>query len=147
MGLDIGDRTIGIALSDESALMAFPAENYRRVSVKKDVDHLVDLMVHNGILEVVAGMPYNMNGSIGPQAEKTQQFIASLEKKLRHTDRLDRRIPVSIWDERLTSKAAERDLITADMRRDKRKQEIDMVAAALILQGYLDHKRNGGQTL
>lgn len=144
MGLDIGDRSIGIAVSDENGTIAFPLENYIRTGLKKDLAHLVDLVAERGVETIVAGMPYNMNGTLGPQGEKTKQFIKALEKKLRYTTQLERPVEVVTWDERLTSKAAQRDLIAMDMRREKRKQHIDMVAGTLILQGYLDHRRNGG---
>jgi putative Holliday junction resolvase len=145
MGLDIGDRSIGIAISDENQSIAFPHENYVRVGKKKDIAHLINLILEKGIIRIVAGMPYNMNGTLGPQGEKTGQFIKALKKKIQYTDSVNKSIEIVEWDERLTSKAAERDLILTDMRREDRKKNIDMVAGTLILQGYLDYVKNGGE--
>jgi putative Holliday junction resolvase len=144
MGLDIGDATIGIALSDPGHKMAFPHENYRRVGAKKDIAHIIDTIIINDVINIVAGMPYNMNGTIGPQAEKTQRFILNLEKKLQHTDKINWKVEVVKWDERLSSKSAERSMLAADLSRENRKQKIDMVAGAIILQTYLDYIQNGG---
>lgn len=139
MGLDVGDRTIGVAISDALLMTAQGKETIFRESIKKDIDRLVDLIVEYDVTEVVAGLPYNMNGTLGPQGEKTKSFMAKLEKKLQYSDRLKNPVKTDYWDERLTSIGAERLLIEADMRRDKRKAVIDKVAATLILQGYLDH--------
>ena len=144
MGLDIGDRTIGIAISDERQTIAFPFENYVRTGKKKDIAYLIELIAEKGISRIVAGMPYNMNGTLGQQGEKTVQFIKALRKKIQFTDQLKNEIEIVEWDERLTSKAAERDLIKVDMRREERKKNIDMVAGTLILQSYLDYLKNGG---
>jgi putative Holliday junction resolvase len=86
-------------------------------------------------------MPLNMNGSLGPQGEKTKQFVAKLEKKLIHSTRIDRKIEIVYWDERMTTMGATRSLIETDMSRKKRKGVVDTVAAVLILQGYLDGNR------
>ena len=83
-------------------------------------------------------MPYNMNGSIGPQGEKTKQFMDKLEKKLTYSDRIKGKIELFFWDERMTTLSATRLLIEADMRRDKRKEVVDKLAATMILQGFLD---------
>jgi putative Holliday junction resolvase len=139
MGLDVGDRTIGVAISDALLMTAQGKETIFRESIKKDIDRLVDLVVEYDVTKIVAGMPYNMNGTLGPQGEKTQAFMQKLEKKLQYSDRLKQPVTTAYWDERLTSVGAERMLLEADMRRSKRKEVIDKVAATLILQGYLDH--------
>lgn len=139
MGLDVGDRTIGVAISDSLLLTAQGKETIFRESIKKDIDRIVTLIVEYDVTTVVSGLPMNMNGTLGPQGEKTKAFVQKLEKKLQYSDRLTSPITLEFWDERLTSIGAERMLIAADMRRDKRKLVIDKVAATLILQGYLDN--------
>ncbi len=144
MGLDIGDATIGIALSDENKIIALPYENYFRKSSKKDIDHLIDLCLEYNVEKIISGMPYNMNGTLGPQGEKTRKFIHLLEKKIRYSDRISIDIELLEWDERLTSIAAEKAMLQADLSREKRKKNIDKIASTFILQGYLDYY-NGGK--
>lgn len=144
MGLDIGDATIGISISDENKIIALPNENYFRKSGKKDIDHLIDLCLEYNIEKIVSGMPYNMNGSLGSQGEKTKKFIRLLEKKIKFSVRISLEIELIEWDERLTSIAAEKAMIKADLSREKRKKNIDKIASTFILQGYLDYI-NGGK--
>ncbi|GAB6108849.1 Holliday junction resolvase RuvX [Fusibacter bizertensis] len=141
MGLDVGDRTIGVAISDSLLITAQGKETIFRKSLKQDIDRLIELINEYEVVKVVSGMPYNMNGSIGPQGEKTKQFMDKFEKKLIYSDRIDRKIDIEYWDERLTTLSATRMLIDADMRREKRKEVVDKLAATLILQGYLDKNR------
>lgn len=139
MGLDVGDATIGVALSDLLHITAQGRETIRRKSMKEDIDKLVDIIASEDVGKIVVGLPKNMNGTIGPQGEKTLAFAKNLEKKLRYSDRISSRdIEIINWDERLTTVAAERMLIDADVSRRKRKEVIDTVAAGYILQGYLD---------
>lgn len=139
MGLDVGDATIGVAISDALKMMAHGRDTIRRVSIKEDIDVLINYIIDESIETIVVGLPKNMNGSIGPQAEKTLAFTKKLEKKIRYTDRLqNREINTVMWDERLTSVAAEKSMIQADLSRKKRKKIIDKIAAVYILQGYLD---------
>lgn len=139
IGLDVGDATIGVALSDQLHLIASGKGTIRRKSLKDDIDKLVDIIANEDVGYIVIGMPKNMNGTIGPQGEKTLAFSQKLEKKLRYSDRIKNRdIEIIFWDERLTTVAAERMLIEADVSRAKRKDVVDTVAASLILQGYLD---------
>lgn len=139
MGLDVGDATIGVALSDLLHITAQGRETIRRKSMKDDIDKLVDIIASEDVGKIVVGLPRNMNGTIGPQGEKTLAFAKNLEKKLRYSDRISNRdIEIIHWDERLTTVAAERMLIDADVSRKKRKNVIDTVAAGYILQGYLD---------
>ncbi len=138
MGLDVGDRTIGVAISDALKITAQGKETIMRQSIKQDIDRLVELIVEYEVTKVVSGLPMNMNGTLGPQGEKTQEFVKKLEKKLKYSDRIKTEIEIVFWDERLTTLGAERMLIEADVSRKKRKTVIDKVAAQLILQGYLD---------
>lgn len=141
MGLDVGDRTIGVAISDALLITAQGKETIFRQSLKQDIDRLIELINEYEVTKIVSGMPYNMNGTIGPQGEKTKQFIDKLEKKLIYSDRISGKIEIEYWDERMTTLSATRMLIEADMRREKRKEVVDKLAATLILQGYLDKNR------
>ena len=138
IGLDVGDRTIGVAISDALKITAQGKETIFRQSIKQDIDRLVDLIVEYEVTRVVSGLPMNMNGTLGPQGEKTQDFMKKLEKKIKYSDRIDRDIEIIFWDERLTTIGAQKMLIQADVSRQKRKTVIDKIAAQLILQGYLD---------
>lgn len=143
MGLDVGDKTIGIAVSDAMGLTAQPRETIRRTTLKEDIDRIVALVLENNIVKIVVGLPLNMNGSLGPQGEKTQVFAQKLEKKFKYSDRMvGRTFEIVFWDERLTTSAAERSLIEADVNRAARKRVIDTVAAVFILQNYMDHQKN-----
>lgn len=143
MGLDVGDKTIGVAVSDALGLTAQPRQTIRRVSMKEDIDRLVDLILENNIITIVVGLPLNMNGTLGPQGEKTQSFAQKLEKKLKYSDRIEgKTINIVFWDERLTTSAAQRALIEVDVSRAGRRQVVDTVAAVFILQNYMDHQKN-----
>jgi putative Holliday junction resolvase len=144
MGLDIGDATIGIALSDESRTIASPVENYRRQGLKKDLNHLIALVLEWEATTIVAGMPYHMNGTLGSQGEKTMSFIGHLRKKIIYGGVLDKAIEIVTWDERLSTRSATAALIKGDVSRKDRKSKVDMVAAAIILQNYLDHQKTEG---
>ncbi|MBN2797043.1 MAG: Holliday junction resolvase RuvX [Clostridia bacterium] len=142
MGLDVGDATVGVAISDGLLLTAQGRETIRRVSTKDTIDQLINYIVEESIVKVVVGFPKNMNNTIGPQAEKTLAFAKKLEKRLVHSNRLkDKHIEIVMWDERLTSAAAERSMLEADLSRQKRRKIIDKLAAVYILQGYLDSIR------
>lgn len=132
MGLDVGDKTIGVALSDIMGITAQPLKTIRRKGYERDFEELMQIIELNSVDEIIAGLPKNMNGTLGPQGEKVIKFIEKLQKAID--------IKVEYWDERLTTVAAQKALIEADMSREKRKKVVDMVAAALILQGYLDMK-------
>lgn len=143
MGLDVGDKTIGIALSDGLGITAQPRETLRRVSLKEDIDRLVELILEHNVVKIVMGLPLNMNGSLGPQGEKTKAFAQKLEKKLKYSDRMEgKTLEIVFWDERLTTSAAQRALIEADVRREDRRHVVDTVAAVFILQNYMDHQKN-----
>jgi len=139
MGLDVGDRTIGVAVSDALGWTAQGVEVIRRTSLARDMVRLQELVGMHEVTSFVVGLPKNMNGTIGPQGEKVLEFVEELKQNFG--------LPVTLWDERLTTVAAQNTLIAADVRRDKRKKVIDKMAAALILQGYLDSKPGGGPSV
>lgn len=142
MGLDVGDRTIGVAISDALLITAQGKETIFRQSLKQDIDRLIELINEYEVTKIVSGLPYNMNGTLGPQGEKTKSFMEKLEKKLTYSDRIKHKIDIEYWDERMTTLSATRMLIDADMRREKRKEVVDKLAATLILQGYLDRLKS-----
>ncbi len=131
-GLDVGDKTIGVALSDELGWTAQGLEVIRRKGLEQDLARLAEIVKQYGVERWVVGMPRNMNGTYGPRAEVTREFMKVLEERFH--------LPVDSWDERMTTMAAERVLLEADVSRSKRRQVIDKMAAAVILQGYLDAK-------
>ena len=130
MSLDVGSRTIGIACSDALLMTAQGIETIRRTSLEKDFNRLQELIAEYEVHELVVGMPKNMNGTKGERAEKTEEFVEKMKEVIE--------LPVSYWDERLSTVMAERQLIAADVSRKKRKSVIDKMAAVVILQGYLD---------
>jgi len=130
IGLDVGDRTIGVAVSDPLGYTAQGITTVRRKSLEKDFENLKEIFKNYEISEIVVGLPKNMNGTIGPQAEKAMEFGRVLEEEFGHK--------VIFWDERLTTMAAHRAMLEADMSRKKRKGLVDKIAATYILQGYLD---------
>ena len=134
LGLDIGDRTIGVAVSDLLGLTAQGVETIRRKNLARDIARLGELMQQYETRELVSGYPKNMNGSEGERCEVVRSFIDEVKKIY-----LD--IHVMFWDERLSTVAATRSLLEADLSRRKRKKVIDKMAAVFILQGYLDSIR------
>ena len=129
LGLDVGDRRIGVAVSDPLGLTAQPVETYTRIGFGPDVRHFEALASQYDTRNIVCGLPLNMNGTEGGQAEKVRLFALQLENA---------GFLVCYQDERLTTVTAEEALIEADMRREKRKGKVDMVAATIILQAWLD---------
>jgi len=130
LGLDIGDVLIGVAVSDPSRIIAQGLDSIRRVSLKKDVETIKNLINEYETDKVVAGLPKTLGGEIGIQAQKVLAFIESLQKAVD--------VPIVTWDERFTTVSANKVLIEADVSRKKRKQVADKLSAILILQGYLD---------
>lgn len=130
MALDVGSRTIGIACSDALLMTAQGIETIRRTSLENDFNRLRELISEYEVHELVVGMPKNMNGTKGDRAEKTEEFVEKMKAVID--------LPVTFWDERLSTIMAERQLIAADVSRKKRKGVIDKMAAVVILQGYLD---------
>ena len=133
LGLDVGDRRIGVAVSDDLTLFARGLCVLERRGFAADMAALREVIGNYEVSRIVVGMPRNMNGSYGPQADKTAVFINRLEQSCN--------LPCIAWDERLTTQQAERVLIAANQRRSKRKAVRDKLAAQLILQSYLDHQR------
>jgi putative Holliday junction resolvase len=133
MGLDVGDRRIGVALSDEDGLVAFPLEVINRTSRAKDIGRISALIDQHGVRQVVVGVPRTLAGQIGPQAQKVQDFSERLRAGLP--------VPVVSWDERLTTAEVEKLLVSADLSRRRRREVVDKLAATLILNSYLNFQR------
>lgn len=129
LALDHGTKRIGVALSDELGWTAQPLETYHRRSLDADVAHIRQLVQDHEVGLVVIGLPIRTNGQLGPEAQAVEQFRKHLEAALP--------VPVEAWDERHTTQTAESVLLEADLSRAKRKQVIDRVAAAVLLQSYL----------
>ena len=132
LGLDVGDKRIGVAISDELQITAQGIEVIERKNIQHDLKRIADLIKEYEVHKIVFGLPKNMNGSIGPQGESVQEFSETVRAAVK--------IETEFWDERLTTVAAEKTLIDADMSRKKRKGVIDKVAAVIILQNYLDSR-------
>ena len=130
LGLDYGDKRIGVALSDELGWTAQGLEVIHRKTLELDSERIAQLIEQYSVGEVVVGFPKNMNGSIGPRGELAIAFAEQLRARLQ--------VPIRMWDERLTTVSAERTLIEADVSRKKRKQVIDKMAASIILQNFLE---------
>ncbi|OHX53558.1 Holliday junction DNA helicase RuvA [Planococcus salinarum] len=135
MGLDVGSKTVGVAMSDA---FGWTAQGIETVKINEAIEEfglarLGELISQYEVSEIVVGYPKNMNNSIGPRAEASERFAALLKEAYA--------IPVVLWDERLTTAAAEKMLISADVSRKNRKKVIDKMAAVMILQGYLDFKK------
>lgn len=135
LGLDLGTRTIGVAVSDAMRYSATPLETVRRTKFTADAERLLELIAANQAAGLVLGLPLNMDGSEGPRAQSTRAFARNLMPKLA--------IPLVFWDERLSTSAVTRTLIEADVRREKRAEVVDKLAASYILQGALDRLRRG----
>lgn len=136
MGLDYGSKTVGVAISDALLITAQPVETIERTmenKLRKTLRRIEELCEANEVTEIVLGLPKHMNGDEGERAEKSVAFQAMLEARMG--------LPVTLWDERLTTMEAERILIASDVRRENRKKYIDKIAAAVILQSYLDSRR------
>lgn len=129
-GLDLGDKTIGVAISDLRRGVATPVTVIRRVKFTQDAAALLALLAERGAVAVILGLPRNMDGSEGPRAQGTRAFARNLARLSP--------LPIGFWDERLSTVAAERALLEADTSRKRRKEVIDQVAAGYILQGALD---------
>ena len=140
IALDVGDKTIGIALSDDLLITAQGLTTIGRVGIRKDAGRIMDLIREYGCDTVVIGLPKNLNGTNSIQTDKVYEFKTMLENKMRSAGMQE--IPLIFQDERFTTLIAERVLIEADVSRKKRKDVIDKQAAVLILQGYLDRMRN-----
>ncbi len=132
LGIDFGEKRLGLALSDETHTLASPLAVYERKDLQSDLKFLSDLVAQYHITEIVLGLPFNMDGSVGEKAQQVLEFKRLLEEHLK--------LPVATFDERLTTTEAERVLLQADLSRKKRKAKRDALAAILILQGYLNSR-------
>ena len=135
MGLDFGSKTVGVAVSDPLGITAQGIEIVRRTSenkLRKTLARIEELVTEYEVTEIVLGFPKNMNNTIGERAEKSLAFKEMLERRTG--------LPVVMWDERLTTVAANRTLIEGGVRRENRKDYVDMLAAVYVLQGYLDSR-------
>ena len=130
LSLDVGEKRIGVAMSDPMGILASPLTQINRTGTKAAIEAILDLVRQHEVELIVAGMPYLMNGNIGQQAMLVRNFLQKLSA---HMD-----IPIEIWDERYTTVAAEGKMIEAGVRKEKRKKHIDAAAATIILQEYLD---------
>ena len=141
MGLDIGSHTIGVAISDELGITAQGIKTIKRKSKEEDFKEINAIIGQFEINKIVVGLPKNMDGTLGKQAEIVFQWIKTCKDKTH--------LPMVTWDERLSTVGASKVLLEADLSRSKRKKVIDKLAAVLILQGYLDkhRKRNDGTSL
>lgn len=134
LGLDVGDKTIGIAVSDPLGLTAQGIATLKRKSnLKLEVKELQAIILEYEVKQIIVGLPKNMDGSIGPQAQKVIKYAEMLKKTLK--------LPVKLWDERLSTLMASRTLLDADVSRAGRKKVIDKLAAAVILQSFLDKEK------
>jgi putative holliday junction resolvase len=130
LALDHGTRRIGIAVSDEMKMIASPLEYILAEPFEKVLTRLQEIIREKEVSLMLIGMPRNMDGTYGPASQKVKDFIASLQPHIT--------TPIKTWDERLTSVMANRVLLQGNVRRDKRKQAVDKMAAAILLQSYLD---------
>ena len=135
MGLDLGSKTIGVAVSDSLLWTAQGLKTIRRSP--KEFGELREIISEYEVAEIVIGYPKNMNGTLGPRCALTEEFAGKL--------RSETGLPVELWDERLSTMGAQRSLLEADLSRNKRKQVIDKMAAVFILQGYLDHRQKNSK--
>lgn len=130
LGLDIGDRTIGVAVSDPLCFIAQGVVTIRRKNLEYDLNELDKICKEYNVDIIVSGLPKNMNGTLGPQSQKVLDFCDEIKNKIN--------LPIKMWDERLTTVAATKAMLEADLSRKKRKKIVDKMAATYILQGYLD---------
>lgn len=135
MGLDVGSKTVGVAVSDA---MKWTAQGLETIAINEEkgkfgFERIGEIIKEYKVNEIIVGLPKNMNNTIGPRGEASQEYAQMLREKFQ--------LPVQLWDERLSTMAAERVLLDADVSRKKRKKVIDKIAAVMILQGYLDSQQ------
>ena len=132
LALDVGDKRIGVAISDELEISAHALTTITRNDLKKAIREIIEILNEYNVEEMIVGMPVMMNGSMGIQAEKVGKFVDELKKEVR--------IPIKLFDERLSTSLIEKTLIDADMSREKRKKVIDKLSAVIILQDYMSSR-------
>jgi len=135
LGLDVGEKTIGVAVGDPLGITAQGLQVIRRSALDKDLEQLAKLVESYQVEQIVVGMPRRTDGSYGPEAEKVEQFAKALQQAVP--------VPITFWDERFSTVTAERILLEGDVSRAKRRKVVDKVAASVILQAYLDQQRGG----
>lgn len=135
LGLDLGTKTIGVAVSDALRYSATPLETIKRTKFTQDAERLEQLIASNHVVAIILGLPLNMDGSEGPRVQSTRAFARNLAQRVA--------LPIAFWDERLSTSAVTRMMIEADLRRDRRAEVVDKLAASYILQGALDRLRRG----
>lgn len=133
LGLDLGTKTIGVAVSDGMRYSASPLETIKRTKFTQDAERIIALVAENNAVALILGLPLNMDGTEGPRVQSTRAFARNLSQKLA--------LPIAFWDERLSTSAVTRMMIEADLRRDRRAEVVDKLAASYILQGALDRLR------
>jgi len=133
--LDLGTKNIGVALSDESGTLAQGKEVVRRASNRQVIARIREMLDEFNVAEIVVGLPLNMDGTMGERAKDSVKFADMLKEQTR--------VPVKLWDERLSTKEAENTMMEAAVRRGKRKKVVDKIAAQIILQSYLDSLQSG----
>ena len=134
LGLDVGHKRIGVALSDPEGIIASPLTIIDAMDTEQAINNISGLCNQYQVERIVVGMPRSMDGTLGKQAEAVQQFVGRVADTIK--------IKIDIWDERLSSIEADRAMIATGTKKDKKKKLRDAIAAAIILQGYLDRKRN-----
>ncbi len=133
MGLDLGTKTIGVAISDGMRYSATPLETIKRTKFTQDAERILELITQNQVVALILGLPLNMDGTEGPRVQSTRAFARNLAPRIN--------LPIAFWDERLSTSAVTRMMIEADLRRDRRAEVVDKLAASYILQGALDRLR------
>ncbi|MDE3015492.1 MAG: Holliday junction resolvase RuvX [Pseudomonadota bacterium] len=133
LGLDVGEKTIGLALTDATRRIATPLSTIERGKFTKDMEHLKKIIAAHAVAGLVIGYPINMDGSLGPRAQSTRTFVSNLQKYIE--------LPMLLWDERLSTMAVERAMLEADLSRARRDALVDKLAAGYMLQGFLDSVR------
>lgn len=134
LGLDLGTKTIGVAVSDGMRYSATPLETIKRTKFTQDAERIMALIAENQAVAILLGLPLNMDGTEGPRVQSTRAFARNLAQKIS--------LPIAFWDERLSTSAVTRMMIEADLRRDRRAEVVDKLAASYILQGALDRLRS-----
>jgi putative Holliday junction resolvase len=136
LGLDVGSKTIGVAVSDEIGLLAHPRRTLARAGTRADAETVAAIVSEEGAVRVIVGLPLSLAGEVGHRARRVLVLVEALRARLA--------VPVDTWDERFSTAAAERNLLEHDLSRARRKEVIDQEAAAFILQGWLDSHRSPG---
>lgn len=139
LALDIGKKRMGIAISDPERIIAIPLRVTLRDRGETELENIAFLVQHYEVERVVVGLPLSLNGGVSQETQRVQEFVQWLSQRLS--------VPVDTWDERLSTVAAEKAMIECGVRREKRRAQRDAIAAALILQGYLDRLKAGGLSL